>query len=426
MPCQMSVTSGVSCASTHARSASASASAAAAAPAATPLAAARALVATGGLSTVLSQALHAGDDAGVELVLGYGDPTVVANTAAGLPVAHVAALLARLVGTLAARPARGAALLPWLRALIAAHCGYLLSLPDLADILHSHCKESLLVDAEAPPLPTARDRYMLYQPKSGAWVPIAEAAAADHVAVILKRVLQNIFHWQSFRESQLQVEEPAAEKPVIRPTSVQVQKMQNYYATAKNVRDVLRAMDRRLETSFARNPDHGHQLIFLNGVVDLRTGEFTGPAEPGLHITQWVPHPFPLNEAEGDAYWKQTIASFFPAACYPEHKEVERFFQKWCGLLLTEDMRVQKSLWVTGHGSNGKSVLSKVMAIAHGRRILHTLDIDALGVRSTQNNDSLYNARNARAVLIEENKENRQFDTKIFKKLVTGITLAWL
>ena len=295
----------------------------------------------------------------------------------------------------------------------------------LADILHSHCKESLLVDAEAPPLPTARDRYMLYQPKSGAWVPIAEAAAADHVAVILKRVLQNIFHWQSFRESQLQVEEPAAEKPVIRPTSVQVQKMQNYYATAKNVRDVLRAMDRRLETSFARNPDHGHQLIFLNGVVDLRTGEFTGPAEPGLHITQWVPHPFPLNEAEGDAYWKQTIASFFPAACYPEHKEVERFFQKWCGLLLTEDMRVQKSLWVTGHGSNGKSVLSKVMAIAHGRRILHTLDIDALGVRSTQNNDSLYNARNARAVLIEENKENRQFDTKIFKKLVTGNSFSF-
>jgi hypothetical protein len=65
------------------------------------------------------------------------------------------------------------------------------------------------------------------------------------------------------------------------------------------------------------------------------------------------------------------------------------------------------------------------MALAHGRRILHTLDIDALGVKSTLNNDSLYNARNARAVLIEENKENRQFDTKVFKKLVTGNSFAF-
>ena len=300
----------------------------------------------------------------------------------------------------------------------------------LADVIHDRrlCHDALLVDADAPAFPSARDRYMHYQPASGAWAPVAEACAADVISTIIKRLLRGVFHWQHFRELQLPPVPPTSNAEArIRPTSVQVRKILNFYGTARNVRDVLRALDKRLEASFARDPERASYLVFADGVVRLDTGQFLGPAAPALRLTQWVPHPFPRPEQAGqwDAYWRSTVASFFPAACYEDHGEVERFFQKWCGLLLTEDMRVQKSLWVTGHGSNGKSVLSKIMALAHGRRILHTLDIDALGVKSTLNNDSLYNARNARAVLIEENKENRQFDTKVFKKLVTGNSFAF-
>jgi hypothetical protein len=98
---------------------------------------------SGSLSAALAQALSASDDVGVEAVLGAGAggaaaaSGLVAATVRRLPPDCVLPLLQRLVGLLAARPSRASALLAWLRALLAAHAGYLLTLPRLVPSLEA-------------------------------------------------------------------------------------------------------------------------------------------------------------------------------------------------------------------------------------------------------------------------------------------------
>lgn len=96
---------------------------------------ASALSSTGSLAAVLAQALHAGDDATLELVLSYSEPTVIASSVARLPPPSVLPLLSRLVAKLQAKPTRGLTLSAWLRPLLSTHAGYLLGLPDLPDRL---------------------------------------------------------------------------------------------------------------------------------------------------------------------------------------------------------------------------------------------------------------------------------------------------
>jgi len=110
----------------------------------TPAAAARALtsvglsdalLASGSLASVLTQALTARDDAQLELVLGSGDKGVIEATVRRLPPALILPFLARLVARFAAKPSRGAQLIAWLRALLSAHAGYLLGVPGLVPAL---------------------------------------------------------------------------------------------------------------------------------------------------------------------------------------------------------------------------------------------------------------------------------------------------
>ena len=89
------------------------------------------------------KALAASDDGGVEAVLAAGQGAaaaasgLVAATVRRLPPAAVLPFLQRLVNLLAARPSRCSSLLAWLRALLAAHAGYLLTLPRLVPALEA-------------------------------------------------------------------------------------------------------------------------------------------------------------------------------------------------------------------------------------------------------------------------------------------------
>lgn len=99
--------------------------------------AASAISTSGGLTAVLSQALHSGDDTSLELCLSYSDATVITNTLSRLPATYVVPFLTKCVAKLQAKPTRGAQLIPWIKSLLTCHTGYLLSLPDLLDRLAS-------------------------------------------------------------------------------------------------------------------------------------------------------------------------------------------------------------------------------------------------------------------------------------------------
>jgi hypothetical protein len=97
---------------------------------------ASALASMGSLAVPLSQALGARDEAAIESVLAAGSDRAVRDaTAARLPTSDVLPFLARLVARLASKPSRGYTLLPWVRALLAAHAAALIALPALAPAL---------------------------------------------------------------------------------------------------------------------------------------------------------------------------------------------------------------------------------------------------------------------------------------------------
>jgi len=84
------------------------------------------------LSTLIGQALQAGDDPLLEQCLSCGDRSTVEATARRLPTQRVLPFLRKLVAKFEKRPTRGALLTQWLAAVLRLHTAYLITLPDLS------------------------------------------------------------------------------------------------------------------------------------------------------------------------------------------------------------------------------------------------------------------------------------------------------
>ena len=87
------------------------------------------------LSTLLSQAVRSGDKTLLERCLAVGQVKVVDTTVRRLLPGDAAALLREVVGRLVARPARGAQLIRWTRAVLVHHAGYLMAAPGARSAL---------------------------------------------------------------------------------------------------------------------------------------------------------------------------------------------------------------------------------------------------------------------------------------------------
>ena len=89
----------------------------------------------GSLAQMLVQALHSNDNSLLDECLGNTNEAVVHNTVARLPPAYVTRLLMRVVEKFQAKPSRGLALMAWIRAVLVIHIAYLMTLPDLPNML---------------------------------------------------------------------------------------------------------------------------------------------------------------------------------------------------------------------------------------------------------------------------------------------------
>ncbi|EGD79799.1 hypothetical protein PTSG_13095 [Salpingoeca rosetta] len=90
---------------------------------------------SGTLIGMLMQALHSSDNALLDECLSSATERIVKATTARLPPKFVPVFFKKIVHKLEARPARGSSLLVWIRCLLMAHTSYLLTLPNLADML---------------------------------------------------------------------------------------------------------------------------------------------------------------------------------------------------------------------------------------------------------------------------------------------------
>jgi P4 family phage/plasmid primase-like protien len=96
-----------------------------------------------------------------------------------------------------------------------------------------------------------------------------------------------------------------------------------------------------------------------------------------------------------------------------EPKKLE-FIQMYLGYCITGRTHLQKVLFLEGKGSNGKSVLVKLLQNVFGSKIVYILPQSALK-KSSGNNDFLYYARNARIMIVNESDNELNFN--LFKQL---------
>lgn len=84
---------------------------------------------------MLVQALHSNDTALIEECLSNTNESIVRNTVVRLPTPLVGKFLISIVSKLEAKPNRGLMLLVWIRAILLVHTSYLMTVPDLAQML---------------------------------------------------------------------------------------------------------------------------------------------------------------------------------------------------------------------------------------------------------------------------------------------------
>jgi len=189
-----------------------------------------------------------------------------------------------------------------------------------------------------------------------------------------------------------------------------------YGESARAADEVLKLLRPRISSKF-QTPTH--LICFSNGIVDLKTGELLGPAKPEDCVKHSIPHPY--DPSVDTSEFQEIMLSFFPPTCYgSDSVHIVEFLQRWQGYRLTGETSVQKSLWLTGRGSNGKSVLSNLNAVAFGPEIHHSLSMEAFQQEGIGNNDDLFAAMHARCVDVMENTDNRKINEKLFKSLTGG------
>ena len=189
-----------------------------------------------------------------------------------------------------------------------------------------------------------------------------------------------------------------------------------YGESARAADEVLKLLRPRISSKF-QTPKH--LICFSNGIVDLKTGELLGPAKPEDCVKHSIPHPY--DPSVDTSEFQEIMLSFFPPNCYgSDSVHIVEFLQRWQGYRLTGETSVQKSLWLTGRGSNGKSVLSNLNAVAFGPEIHHSLSMEAFQQEGIGNNDDLFAAMHARCVDVMENTDNRKINEKLFKSLTGG------
>jgi putative DNA primase/helicase len=172
--------------------------------------------------------------------------------------------------------------------------------------------------------------------------------------------------------------------------------------------------------------DSRHDLLnFLNGSVDLRTGELK-PHDREDHITKLVHHDYaPAAQCETFLRFLYRIMGDGPDASDSERDRAERlvsYAQKALGYSLTGWTREKVVFMPFGGGNNGKStLLSTIFQLIPEYSVL--LQIDTLMTRQENNNSQadLADLRGARFVMTSETEEGQRLAEGKLKRITQGM-----
>ena len=201
-----------------------------------------------------------------------------------------------------------------------------------------------------------------------------------------------------------------------------------YVETPRHTSEVLKSLQSMLETDFSMRHDMKHLLPCLNGVVDLKTSKLIGKAKPDDLFT----HACPTEYDPDIDIWpvEQFYKTYFPCennddpVQVAQSQEFVRFMQIWLGYCITAETKLELCVWFYGRGSNGKTLLSKIVGDVLGNvedhGVFSTLPADALSKERGVNNDSLSDAVDARHVFISETDKTMRINEAAFRSLVSA------
>ena len=194
--------------------------------------------------------------------------------------------------------------------------------------------------------------------------------------------------------------------------------------TPNNQSEILKILQKSLVMSFVQM-QKPYLLCCPNGLVDLRNGKLMGKPKPTDFITDMCSTEY--NPQADIAPAVRFFERFFPLGAFPDQQARVGFFQQFYGYSLTLENNQQISLCIYGGGSNGKSVLNKMLQRVSGKDICKVIPYESLLKARGQNNDALDDAKRARIVTIEEINDNgkeKEPNSATFKNLASGDTIT--
>ncbi len=194
---------------------------------------------------------------------------------------------------------------------------------------------------------------------------------------------------------------------------------------ARRIANLLTMAECELVITAAELDTHPFLINFLNGTVDLRTGQLT-PHNPAHFITKLVHHNY--NSRAACPLFLSVVARMMgnhPDASEPELDRAERmvnYLQRALGYSLTGTTE-EKAVFVPfGTGNNGKTtLLSTFLLLLEEYSVL--LQVDTLMARQESNNTQadLADLRGARFVMTSETEEGQRLSQGKLKRITQGM-----
>jgi P4 family phage/plasmid primase-like protien len=194
---------------------------------------------------------------------------------------------------------------------------------------------------------------------------------------------------------------------------------------ARRIANLLTMAECELVITPGELDTHPFLINFLNGAVDLRTGELM-PHNPAHFMTKLVHHDY--NPQAGCPLFLSVIARMMgnhPDASEPELDRAERmvnYLQRALGYSLTGTTE-EKAVFVPfGKGNNGKTtLLSTFLLLLEEYSVL--LQVDTLMARQESNNTQadLADLRGARFVMTSETEEGQRLSQGKLKRITQGM-----
>lgn len=196
---------------------------------------------------------------------------------------------------------------------------------------------------------------------------------------------------------------------------------------ARRVANMLTMAECELVVTPDQLDTHPFLLNFMNGTLDLRTGNLA-PHDPNQFMTKLVHYNYNYNSEAACHLFLSVIARMMgnhPDASEPELDRAERmvgYLQRALGYSLTATTE-EKAIFVPfGTGNNGKTtLLSTFLHLVAEYSVL--LQVDTLMARQESNNTQadLADLRGARFVMTSETEEGQRLSQGKLKRITQGM-----